>query len=111
MNTSIDLTQIVICIIGLIAALITRYAIPYFKSKTTDQQWAIIERWVYVAVSAMETIYTESGMGEAKKAEVIAFVQKMCDQYGFKMDIGAVELAIQEAWDTLGLNNKSKITV
>ena len=111
MNASIDLTQIVICIIGLIASLITWYAIPYVKSRTTDQQWATIERWVYVAVSAMETIYTESGMGEVKKAEVIAFVQKMCDQYGFKMDIGAVELAIQEAWDTLGLNNKSKITV
>ena len=36
--TQIDLTQIILAIITLIGAIITRYVIPWIKNKLTDHQ-------------------------------------------------------------------------
>ncbi len=40
---NIDITQIVVAIIGLIGIIITSVVVPYFKSRTTKEQRETLE--------------------------------------------------------------------
>lgn len=72
---NIDLTPLLQAIIGILAVIITKYLIPYIKSKTTAEEQAEIAEWISIAVTAAEQIYTGSGKGAEKKAYVIEFLQ------------------------------------
>ena len=45
MNTNIDITEIVVAVIGLLSLIITGVIIPLIKSKTTNTQWENINKW------------------------------------------------------------------
>ncbi len=72
----IDLMKIVLALISILGAIITRHAIPYFKAKTTEKTREDIYFWVKTAVFAMEMIYNEKGQGALKKDKVIAYIAK-----------------------------------
>ena len=101
---NIDITQALVAFIGLIGVIITSVIIPYFKSKTTKEQWDTIRAWTKTAVNAFETIYNGAGRGEEKKEAVKEYLEKMCADKGIKIDADTIDLAIQDAWDMLGLN-------
>ena len=50
----IDLTQIILAVITLIGALISRYLIPWLKAKLDDRQTEALNAIVRVAVYAAE---------------------------------------------------------
>ena len=54
---TIDLTQIVIYVIGLVFALISAFLIPYIKSKLSAEQFKKLQNYAKVAVEAAEMIY------------------------------------------------------
>lgn len=81
MNT-IDLTPIFQAIIILVAALITRYVVPWIKAKTTLDQRREIRDLVSILVFAAEKLYTGSGRGEEK----LAWVKERLDAHGYKLD-------------------------
>lgn len=89
----IDITEIVIAIVGLIGTLITAFAIPYIRSKTTAEQQRKINLWVAVAVQAAEMIYTDSGQGAAKKNYVVEYLAAQ----GIKLDADTLDVLIESA--------------
>lgn len=89
----IDLTEILIAVITLLFGLAARYLIPYLKEKWGKEKFDNIKKWVEIAVGAAEMIYTESGMGEQKKAYVLDFLNKK----GFNVDYDSIEILIENA--------------
>ena len=89
-----------IAVIGIIVAVAARYAIPFLKEKYGEAKLNNIAKWVKIAVNAAEMIYTESGMGQQKKAYVLEFLNNK----GFTVDMDSIENLIESA--VLDLNSK-----
>ena len=64
-NMTIDLTQIIVALLGLLSAIITYRLVPWLKANTTEKQQALIKTAVQTAVYAAEQIYG-AGHGEEK---------------------------------------------
>ena len=89
----IDVTKIVIELIGLLTVIITTVAIPLIRAKTTKEKWESAMFWVRIAVKGAEQIYNGTGMG-AKKKE---FVEKFLTEHNIKLDPEQVDVAIEAA--------------
>lgn len=91
----IDLTPILEALIGLAAALITIYLIPWLRARTTTEQQAHIRAAAEIAVYAAEKIYG-AGDGASKLAYALAKLESM----GIDIDeerVGAmIEAAIKQ---------------
>lgn len=98
----IDLTPIVNTVITLLAMLITTFLIPWIQTKATNEKLGQIEKWTKIAVEAAEMIYTESGMGEAKKAYVTNYLKKK----GYDLDVDTVDALIESVVHQLNLIQK-----
>ena len=96
MNMTIDLTQIIIGVITILFALLTRYAIPYAKEKLNTNQMELLRIAVKTFVYAADQIYT-SEQGQEKKAYVI----KLLRENGYDVDDKAVEGKIRSEVDAL----------
>lgn len=83
---TIDLTQIILAVITLIFALISRYAIPYAKSKLDDRKMELLRIAVQTAVYAAEQLYN-SDQGKEKKEYVINLLK----EYGYVVDPEKIE--------------------
>ena len=88
-----DITPVVNADIALIAAVVTAFAIPWVKSKTTAAQREEINSWVKIAVTAAEQIYSGAGKGKEKKAYVLKFLEEK----NLKIDEKSVDLMIESA--------------
>ena len=86
----IDLTQIILAVITLIGALISRYLIPWLKAKLDDRQTEALNAIVRVAVYAAEQLF-ESSEGKAKKA----YVLNLLKDNGFDVDSATVDALIE----------------
>ena len=99
---TIDLTQIILAIITLLFGLLMRYIIPNIKSKTDENQLALIRAAVKTAVYAVEQLY-KSKPGQEKKQLVLAYLKTN----GFEFDDKEVETTlsylIEEAVKTLNI--------
>lgn len=93
MNIEINLTQIIVAVLALLSALITRYAIPYIKSRTDKETREKIIFWAKLAVEAAEKIFKETGMGAAKKQ----YVKEYLASKGFILDETEIDVAIESA--------------
>lgn len=88
-NVTIDITQIVVAIIGLLSALITYRVVPWLKANTTVKQQAIIKAAVQTAVFAAEQIYG-AGEGEKKFDYAINWLRDK----GYDVDKAEIEAAV-----------------
>ena len=87
---TIDLTQIILAIITLIGAIITRYLIPWIKEKTDEKQFEALKVLAKVGVYAAEQIFTSEQWKE-KKQYVLDFLTKN----GYSVDAPAVDALIE----------------
>lgn len=87
----IDLTPIVNAFITMIGLLLTTFLIPWIRTKISNEKLKEIQKWTSVGVKAAEMIYTESGMGDAKKK----YVRKFLESKGYKLDIETVDALIE----------------
>ena len=87
----IDLTSIIMAVIGLIGAVVSAFLIPYLKNKLTSEQLSQAAFWVDIAVEAAEMIYVGSGRGAEKKEYVLKFLEDK----GFTFNPGEVETLIE----------------
>ena len=94
----VDITQIVVALIGLLGIVITTLVAPLIKAKTTTTQWANIVAWTKTAVTAAEVIYKGSGRGEEKRDYVLEWVTTEAKKHGIKVDVDAVRIALENAW-------------
>ena len=93
----IDLTPLVIALIGVVIAMVAKYLIPYIKSKTTLEQQANIQMWTRLAVEAAEMIFKETGMG-AKKYDYVA---NFLHERGFELNASEIKVLIESAVNEL----------
>ena len=61
-------------VVSVSVTLITIFLVPYIKNKIKDSKYANLVKYVEVAVRAAEQTIKGSGVGAAKKGEVIAYV-------------------------------------
>ena len=89
----INLTEIVLMLIGLIFAVLTTFLVPYLKQKMSAEQFGEMQLWVNIAVKAAEMLYNGAGRGDEKKAYVTAFLNSK----GYTIDAASIENMIEAA--------------
>lgn len=88
-----DITPIFEALIALATALITTFLVPYIKEKLDDARFEKLLKWTRIAVEAAEKLFNETGLGENKKAYVLAFLKK----HGYSVDIDEIDVLIESA--------------
>ena len=89
-TATIDLTQIILAIITLIGAIITRYVIPWIKGKLSDNQYEVFKGLIRTGVFAAEQLFTSEQWKEKK-----AYVVSLLEENGYKVDCTAVDALIE----------------
>ena len=89
----IDFTPVLQAVVGLCAAIITTFVVPYIKSKTTLEQQTQINSWVRIAVAAAEQVYEGPGKGDQKKAYVLTWLAG----HGIAIDEDKLDAMIEAA--------------
>ena len=87
---TIDLTQIILAIITLIGAIITRYLIPWIKSKLSDNQYETFCTLIRVGVYAAEQLFSSEQWKEKKQ-----YVVDLLKENGYEVDSTAVDAMIE----------------
>lgn len=105
---NIDITQIVVAVIGLLGVILTSVVVPLIKSKLTNSQWETILNYALAGVQAAEIIFNAQGQGEEKLCWVSEYITNQCLAHGIKIDIDTVRVAIENAWKALGLDKKEE---
>lgn len=88
-----DITRIIVMLIGLLSAVVTGFLIPLIKSKLTEQQQAVFFGITKAAVYAAEQIFGSDGVGAEKKDFVIKYLMTK----GVKADSNDIDIAIESA--------------
>lgn len=101
----IDITQIAVGVIGIISAIVTGVVIPLIKSKVTNEQWVSIQNYALAGVQAAE-ILIGAGNGIKKFEKAKQYIEKQCAAHGIKIDTDTIQIAIENAWKDLGLDQK-----
>ena len=102
---NIDITQIVVAVIGLLGIIITSVVVPLIKSKLTNSQWETIKNYALAGVQAAE-ILIGAGNGIKKFEKAKQYIEKQCAAHGIKIDTDTIQIAIENAWKNLGLDQK-----
>ena len=101
----INVTQIILFVITIIFAIITRYVIPWLKTKLSDHDKEEIDYWLTIFESAAESYFGKS-MGVAKKAWVIDQMQKKLEELGIPFDGEVIQDLIEEKYRDLVVDGK-----
>lgn len=107
---NIDITQIVVAVIGLLGIIITSVVFPLIKSKLTNSQWETIKNYALAGVKTAEIIFNAQGKGEEKLEWVSKYIEAQCKAHGIKIDMDTVRVAIENAWKDLGLDKKHQVS-
>lgn len=102
----IDITQIIVALIGLLSVIITSVVVPLIRSKLTNSQWESIKNYALAGVQAAEIIFNAQGKGEEKLEWVSKYIEEQCKAHGIEIDMDTVRVAIENAWKDLGLDKK-----
>ena len=89
----IDVTQIIVAVIGLIGLVLSTVLVPLLRAKATKEQWDNAMFWVKLAVQSAEQIYNQQGMGEAKKK----YVEEFLKNHNITLDPAQIDVAIEAA--------------
>lgn len=96
---NINLTEIIVALIGLLGLIITGVLVPFIRSKTTSEQRDNIYAVVFLAVQAAEQIFFKPGEGEKKKQFVIDYLSSR----GIKLTIEDLNIMIEAAVKELNI--------
>ena len=104
---NIDITQIVVAVIGLLGLVVTSVLVPLIRTKINAEQWDTIYNYAVAAVQAAEIIIG-AGKGEEKFAWAKEYIEAQCKAHGIKIDMDTVQVAIENAWKDLGLDHSDE---
>lgn len=93
---SIDITQIVIALIGLMSAVITSVIVPLIKAKTSANHQMIIASISRTAVLAAQQLYA-ADEGQQKKEYAKNYVAELLKKHGVTLSDGEVGAAVEAA--------------
>lgn len=104
---NIDITQIVVAVIGLLGLVVTSVLVPLVRTKINAEQWDTICNYAVAAVQAAEIIIG-AGKGAEKFAWAKEYIEAQCKAHGIKIDMDTVRIAIENAWKDLGLDHSTE---
>ena len=90
---TIDLTQIITALIGLLGLVITTFVVPLLKARMKVENYEILMKWTKVGVLAAEQLWPEGGLGKEKKE----YVQNYLRSKGYDINLQEVDMAIESA--------------
>jgi len=93
------ISQVVLAILGLLAAWFTTKALPWLKARTSKAKWDFWLTVVTTAVRAAEEIYWQEGQGELK----YQYVEGVLLKAGIVLDAEKVRELIKAAVQNLRL--------
>lgn len=100
----IDITKIIVAVIGLCVLVVTGFIIPYIKAKTNKTNAdndatnrTNIKAWVKVAVEAAEMIFKTPGAGAEKLEYVMNYMTELLKKKGIVMNDQEIRMAIESA--------------
>ena len=96
----IDITFIVEAVVTIVVFAVGTFLLPWIKQKIGASKTTEMLRWVGIFVRAAEQIFSDSGMGNQKKAYVLRKLQEK----GYSLDIDAIDDMIEAA--VLDLNRE-----
>ena len=82
---------------------------PLIKSKVTNEQWESICNYALAGVQAAE-ILIGAGNGAQKFEKAKDYIEQQCAAHGIKIDADTVQIAIENAWKALGLDQKQTVS-
>lgn len=91
-----DYTTIFQACMGLMAAIITCYIIPYIQSKTTAEEQSIVSQWISIAVAAAEQL-ADTGLVEDK----LTYVEGYLENLGISVSREEIEASVYWLGQTL----------
>jgi hypothetical protein len=89
----LDLTQIAVALISLVAAVLTTVLVPWLRARYGAENVKIAAEWVAVAIKMAEQTIRTKGSGEAKKEEVMAFLAGK----GLRIDEETLKVMVEAA--------------
>ncbi len=104
-----DVTNVIISIVGVIFAVMVYVIFPLIKSKVTNEQWESICNYALAGVQAAE-ILIGAGNGAQKFEKAKDYIEQQCAAHGIKIDADTVQIAIENAWKALGLDQKQTVS-
>lgn len=105
---NIDITQIVVAVIGLLGLVVTSVLVPLIRTKINAEQWETIKNYALAGVQAAEILFNAQGKGEEKLEWVSKYIEAQCAAHGIKIDMDTVRIAIENAWKDLGLDHSTE---
>lgn len=91
------LFELILMLIPLLGAIITRFVIPLIKEKIGAEKLAKYEYWAGLAVKAAEMLWTESGSGKTKKQYVVDFLNNMFNKNRVVITEQQIEILVESA--------------
>ena len=103
----INLTEIIVSVIGLISLILTSVIVPLIKAKVSREEWDTLMIYTEAAVKAAEIIFG-SGKGKEKFEWVSNYIQQECAARKLKVDMQNIQIAIENTWEQLENSRKEK---
>jgi len=94
---NIDITEIIVAMIGVLAAIITGYVIPWLKAKTGEKRWEQLQTFAWVAVNAAEQLGMTGQLSGKKLEYAMTTVEEMLAKAGLTFNKETIRAAIEAA--------------
>lgn len=98
-----DITKIIVAVIGLLTTIVTGFLIPFLKSKLTENQQKTMEALAKTAVYAAEQLFTPNQWSEKK-----SYAQQILTAKGYNVNLDDVNAAIEAAVKELKISSKKQ---
>lgn len=102
---NIDLTQMMVVFVALLSAVLTGIVFPLIRSKVSTARWELMKEFAVAGVQAAE-ILLGAGNGKEKFEQAKRYIEQQCKEHGIKINADAIQVAIENAWKSLGLDEK-----
>ena len=106
---TIDLTPIVQITIMLAVVIITSFVIPWIKSKTTQEQWQMIQDIAKISTKAAEILFKGSGRGQEKLEYVMTYIKEFCSEKGIYFNNDAIRQTVENMVKKMNDEEKDKV--
>jgi LL-H family phage holin len=95
-------------VLAIVAGVITRYIIPWLKTKLDSEKLNTLEVWVKATVTAAEQVFCGNLMGTEKKAYVTECLSKYLLSKGIKITEEQLNILIEAAVKELNLSAQNE---
>ena len=90
----IDITEVVVALIGLLGTILTAVLVPYIRSKLTLEQQQKLQMWIQVGVSAAEQL---ARTGVIRKQDRKQYVLDLLEKHGMTADMDLIDAMLEGA--------------